>query len=83
MFCRCGSWRVAVQNHFCKRLVTLDTNVDRTDRFQGDLLLVDKVPEAKVGEPFNINEVLMLGTKAQTIIGRPFVADTSVRCVGP
>ncbi|ETL85858.1 ribosomal protein L21 [Phytophthora nicotianae] len=46
---------------------------------QGDVVITEKIKEAKVGEIMDIDEVLLLGNVNQTIVGRPIVEGAKVR----
>ncbi|RMX67098.1 hypothetical protein DD238_003790 [Peronospora effusa] len=46
---------------------------------QGDVVITEKIKDAKVGEIMDINEVLLLGNVNQTIVGRPLVDGAKVR----
>ncbi|KAL3673045.1 hypothetical protein V7S43_002340 [Phytophthora oleae] len=46
---------------------------------QGDVVITEKIKEAKVGEIMDIDEVLLLGNVNQTIVGRPLVEGAKVR----
>ncbi|TDH69473.1 hypothetical protein CCR75_007707 [Bremia lactucae] len=46
---------------------------------QGDIVIAEKIKNAKVGEIMDINEVLLLGNVNQTIVGRPLVEGAKVR----
>ena len=47
---------------------------------QDDVLIVNKL-SVEVGEEFDIPGVLLVGSMNQTIVGRPYVADSLVRAV--
>jgi large subunit ribosomal protein L21 len=40
---------------------------------KGDLLLVNKVPHAEVGKEIIVDDILLLGSQNQTIVGRPTI----------
>ncbi|RHY25514.1 hypothetical protein DYB32_008270 [Aphanomyces invadans] len=40
---------------------------------QGDVVIAEKIIDAKVGSILDLNEVLLIGSPNQTIIGRPFI----------
>ena len=42
-------------------------------------MIAEKIIDAKVGEMMDINDVLLLGSLNQTIIGRPLVEGATVR----
>ena len=44
----------------------------------GDVLTVNKVPEAEVGKSLHIDDVLLVGTSNQTIVGAPLVPNARV-----
>ena len=44
----------------------------------GDVLTVNKVPEAEVGKSLHIDDVLLVGTPNQTIVGAPLVPNARV-----
>ncbi|KAE8889146.1 hypothetical protein PF005_g17599 [Phytophthora fragariae] len=46
---------------------------------QGDVVIAEKIKNAKVGEIMDIDEVLLLGNVNQTIVGRPLVEGAKVR----
>ena len=46
-----------------------------------DLIVVEKLGEAKVNDPVVLSEVMMLGTAERTIIGRPSVPGAAVHAV--
>ncbi|CEG45251.1 ribosomal protein l21 [Plasmopara halstedii] len=46
---------------------------------QGDIVITEKLKEAKVGEIMDIDQVLLLGNVNQTIVGRPLVEGAKVR----
>ncbi|EGZ23342.1 hypothetical protein PHYSODRAFT_344419 [Phytophthora sojae] len=46
---------------------------------QGDVVIAEKIKDAKVGEIMDIDEVLLLGNVNQTIVGRPLVEGAKVR----
>ncbi|KAF1777825.1 Ribosomal protein L21-like [Phytophthora cactorum] len=46
---------------------------------QGDVVITEKIKEAKVGEIMDIDEVLLLGNVNQTIVGLPLVEGAKVR----
>ncbi|CAH0475438.1 unnamed protein product [Peronospora belbahrii] len=46
---------------------------------QGDVVITEKIKDAKVGEIMDIDEVLLLGNVNQTIVGRPLVEGATVR----
>jgi large subunit ribosomal protein L21 len=46
---------------------------------QGDVVIAEKIKDAKVGEIYDIDEVLLLGNVNQTIVGRPLVEGAKVR----
>jgi large subunit ribosomal protein L21 len=46
-----------------------------------DLIVVEKLGEAKVNDPVVLSEVMMLGTAERTVIGRPSVPGAAVHAV--
>ena len=46
-----------------------------------DLIFVEKLAGARVNEPIVLDDVLMVGTRSRTIVGRPAVPNASVRAV--
>jgi large subunit ribosomal protein L21 len=46
-----------------------------------DLIVVEKLGEAKVNDPVVLSEVMMVGTAERTIIGRPSVPGAAVHAV--
>ncbi|KAG9411773.1 39S ribosomal protein L21, mitochondrial [Aphanomyces cochlioides] len=40
---------------------------------QGDVVIAEKIIDAKVGTIMDIDEVLLIGSPNQTIVGRPFI----------
>ena len=40
--------------------------------------MLDKLPFAKVGEDFVVEDVLLVGSQKKTIVGRPVIQDASV-----
>ena len=46
---------------------------------QGDVLHVAKIGEAEVGKPLELDQVLLVGSRNSTIIGRPVVPGAKVR----
>ena len=44
----------------------------------GDVLTVNKVPEAVVGETIELDDILLVGTPNQTIVGAPIVPNAKV-----
>jgi large subunit ribosomal protein L21 len=46
---------------------------------EGDVLIVDRVPSAEVGTEFNVPEVLLVGSRSHTIVGRPLVPSAIVK----
>ena len=46
---------------------------------KGDVLNVEKIPEAKVGEIMELSNVMLLGSKDKTIVGRPVVPGALVK----
>ena len=45
---------------------------------QGDVLHVAKIGEAEVGKPLELDQVLLVGSRNSTIIGRPVVPGAKV-----
>ncbi|KAI9980067.1 hypothetical protein PInf_026836 [Phytophthora infestans] len=45
---------------------------------QGDVVITEKIKEAKVGEIMDIDEVLLLGNVNQTIVGLPLVEGAKI-----
>eukprot|EP01018_Ginkgo_biloba_P010663 Gb_38840 [translate_table: standard] len=48
---------------------------------RGDCIYTEKLKYAAVNDKLMLNKVLMLGTKSQTIIGRPILPDAAVHAV--
>uniref|UniRef100_A0AAV1T8G5 Large ribosomal subunit protein bL21m n=1 Tax=Peronospora matthiolae TaxID=2874970 RepID=A0AAV1T8G5_9STRA len=46
---------------------------------EGDVVIAEKIKDAKVGEIMDMNEVLLLGNVNQTIVGRPLISGAKVR----
>ncbi|KDO24791.1 hypothetical protein SPRG_20824 [Saprolegnia parasitica CBS 223.65] len=46
---------------------------------QGDVVIAEKIIDAKVGTIMDLNEVLLIGSPNQTIIGRPFITGAKVQ----
>ncbi|DAZ92839.1 TPA: hypothetical protein N0F65_000519 [Lagenidium giganteum] len=46
---------------------------------QGDVVVAEKIKDAKVGEIMDIDEVLLLGNVNETVVGRPLVEGAKVR----
>lgn len=45
---------------------------------KGDVLFAEKIIDAKVGEILSLDQVLLLGSKEETVVGRPFVDGAKV-----
>ncbi|ETV76668.1 ribosomal protein L21 [Aphanomyces astaci] len=46
---------------------------------QGDIVIAEKIIDAKVGSILDLNEVLLIGSPNETIIGRPFITGAVVQ----
>jgi large subunit ribosomal protein L21 len=44
----------------------------------GDVLIVDKVKDAVVGQEYTFGEVLLVGSQTRTVVGRPAIAGATV-----
>lgn len=44
----------------------------------GDVLIVDKVKDAVVGQTYSFDDVLLVGSQGRTVVGRPVIAGATV-----
>lgn len=44
----------------------------------GDVLIVDKVKDAEVGKAYTFDNVLLVGSQTETVVGRPRIATAKV-----
>lgn len=48
---------------------------------EGDLIVTNKLPDAEVGESFDVDDVLLVGSRDKTVIGRPTVPGAKVTMI--